>query len=377
MYSSWCVGCRRTALLLTPCQQQKVLRFSVSSTTAAARARHFRSSFFGEKLSPVWNAPSRVFTGSVQLVRGFRSTIAVTGSSCIKMTGTRKYQVVERGAQNSTDYRLFFKTTDGQAVSPLHDIPLYANDAKTTLNMVVEVPRWTNAKMEISLGEGLNPIKQDVKKGKLRFVANCFPHHGYIWNYGAFPQTWENPDHLDPNTGCKGDNDPIDVLEIGSRVAKRGDVIQVKILGTVALIDEGETDWKIISIDVNDPLAAQVNDIGDVEKVFPGLLKATVEWFKIYKIPDGKPENQFAFNGEAKDAAFATKVVEETHKFWQALISKEIEDTGISCLNTAVEGSPYLVAADAGLEVLAKSSNSGESQPLSDSNDKWHYITLK
>jgi inorganic pyrophosphatase len=19
-------------------------------------------------------------------------------------------------------------------------------------------------------------------------VRNCFPHHGYIWNYGAFPQ---------------------------------------------------------------------------------------------------------------------------------------------------------------------------------------------
>ena len=34
----------------------------------------------------------------------------------------------------------------------------------------------------------LNPIKQDIKKGKLRFVRNCFPHKGYLWNYGAFPQ---------------------------------------------------------------------------------------------------------------------------------------------------------------------------------------------
>jgi hypothetical protein len=48
--------------------------------------------------------------------------------------------------------------------------------------MVVEVPRWTNAKMEISKSEALNPILQDTKKGKLRFVRNCFPHHGYIWN---------------------------------------------------------------------------------------------------------------------------------------------------------------------------------------------------
>jgi inorganic pyrophosphatase len=85
-------------------------------------------------------------------------------------------------------------------------------------NMVVEVPRWTNAKMEIATKDPLNPIKQDVKKGALRFVANCFPHHGYIWNYGALPQTWENPGATDAATGCKGDNDPIDVCEIGGKV---------------------------------------------------------------------------------------------------------------------------------------------------------------
>ena len=42
--------------------------------------------------------------------------------------------------------------------------------------------------LQINLKEVLNPIKQDIKKGKLRYVANCFPHHGYIWNYGAIPQ---------------------------------------------------------------------------------------------------------------------------------------------------------------------------------------------
>jgi hypothetical protein len=41
---------------------------------------------------------------------------------------------------------------------------------------------------QISKEETLNPIKQDIKKGKLRFVRNCFPHKGYLWNYGAFPQ---------------------------------------------------------------------------------------------------------------------------------------------------------------------------------------------
>lgn len=70
----------------------------------------------------------------------------------------------------------------------MHDIPLYVDKNNKIMNMVVEIPRWTNAKMEIATKETLNPIKQDIKKGKLRFVANCFPHHGYIWNYGALPQ---------------------------------------------------------------------------------------------------------------------------------------------------------------------------------------------
>ena len=41
-------------------------------------------------------------------------------------------------------------------------------------------------------------------------------------------------------------------------------------LGTLALIDDGETDWKLLAIDVNDPLAKSLNDIGDVEKLMPG-----------------------------------------------------------------------------------------------------------
>ena len=68
------------------------------------------------------------------------------------------------------------------------------------------------------MGEELNPIKQDIKKEKLRFVANVFPHKGYIWNYGALPQTWEYPEHVDKSTNCGGDNDPIDVCEIGKNL---------------------------------------------------------------------------------------------------------------------------------------------------------------
>ena len=102
------------------------------------------------------------------------------------------YTARKVGAPHTLEHRIYIEK-DGVPLSPFHDIPLYANEQQTVLNMIVEIPRWTNAKMEISKEEPFNPIKQDVKKGRLRYVRNCFPHHGYIWNYGAFPQVRAPP----------------------------------------------------------------------------------------------------------------------------------------------------------------------------------------
>lgn len=108
------------------------------------------------------------------------------------------------------------------------------------------------------------------------------------------------------------------------QVGQRGDVIPVKILGVIALIDEGETDWKLIAIDVRDPDADKMQNIDDVRRVKPGLLESTHEWFKNYKIPTGKPANQFGFNGEFKDRQFAHRVIEETHNAWRKLIQSAV-----------------------------------------------------
>ncbi|XP_071495372.1 inorganic pyrophosphatase-like [Diadema antillarum] len=288
------------------------------------------------------------------------------------------YSVEARGAPNSLDYRLFFKNSDGSVISPFHDIPLYADAEKQIFNMVVEVPRWTNAKMEIDTKAVMNPIKQDVKKGKLRFVRNCFPYHGYIWNYGALPQTWEDPNHTDDSTGCKGDNDPIDVCEIGRKVAKRGEVLQVKILGTIALIDEGETDWKIFAIDVTDPLASEMNDIADIQRLMPGFIEASVNWFKIYKVPDGKPLNEFAFQGQAKNRDFALDVVNKTAEQWKKLVNGQADLGGLSCANVTVESSKYKIPANEAQAALQQSPAPKEPLPRDpevDNNN--HFVEAK
>jgi inorganic pyrophosphatase len=191
-------------------------------------------------------------------------------------------------------------------------------------------------------------------------------------------QTWEDPTHVHAETKARGDNDPLDVCEIGEQLGYVGQIKQVKVLGIMALLDEGETDWKVIVVDVNDPLAPKLNDIEDVERHLPGLIRATNEWFRIYKIrkysfihpfsfhchcsvssytcpyppsfctADGKPENAFAFSGEAKNKKYATEIIHECHEAWRRLITGEVPaKTGsydLSITNTTVHGSPGRVS---------------------------------
>lgn len=88
----------------------------------------------------------------------------------------------------------------------------------------------------------------------------------------------------------------------------------------------------------------------DVERHFPGLIRATNEWFRIYKIPDGKPENHFAFSGEAKNKKYALDVVSETHEAWKRLIRGEVPNSGdgysMDTTNTTIESTPGYVGAD-------------------------------
>jgi len=217
------------------------------------------------------------------------------------------------GEVDTESFRLKYSGDDGP-ISPWHDIPLKDGD---NYNMVVEIPKMTKAKMEVATKEENNPIAQDIKKGKLR------DYHGPIfWNYGCLPQTWEDPNEKHPELGYFGDDDPIDVVEIGSKALEMGLVTPVKTLGVLAMIDDGELDWKVLAVQVDDPLAKEYNDIDDV----PDSIKAGIrEWFRWYKTPDDKPINEFGFDEKFLDKAETKKVIEETHEAWKKLKSGETE----------------------------------------------------
>lgn len=240
----------------------------------------------------------------------FRPAVYSNKRSCAA-AALFSYTSEQSGESQTESFRLNFKGEDGAAISPWHDIPVSAGDG--TYNMVVEIPKYSKAKMEVATKEDKNPIAQDIKKGNLR------DYHGPIfWNYGCLPQTWEDPNETHPELKVNGDDDPIDVVEIGSKALSMGSVTPVKVLGVLAMIDDGELDWKVIAVSTEDPLANEYNDIDDVPDA---ILSGVREWFRWYKTPDDKPLNGFGFDEKYLGAAETKKVIEETHQAWKNLRS--------------------------------------------------------
>lgn len=200
-----------------------------------------------------------------------------------------------------------------KAVSPFHEVPLWSVVNKE-VNMVYEIPKGTNIKLEISKKEPWNPIMHDIKDAKIRVVGMPYPAH-----YGALPQTWEAPDYVDPYTKKRGDNDPVDVFDLADTEVTPGQVRPVRVLGVFGMIDNGETDWKVAAIDVNSN--PNINTLEDVEKHMPGKLNALFTFLRDYKKSDGKPENTFAFEGKVQNREFALGIINQTHEEWKKLVA--------------------------------------------------------
>jgi len=230
--------------------------------------------------------------------------------------------VTQEGSRDTEEWRMFFETTkfgadagDLKNMSPWHDIPLCyeAEDGTINFSYVNEIPKGERAKMECNLKEPWNPLKQDIKKGKLRY----FTYGDLPFNYGFLPQTWECPDTHSPLTGLGGDDDPIDVVELSEIPLEIGKVSNLKVLGILGMIDEGETDWKVIGIDRSNPQADHLNSISDVN---PATLAMIIDWFKMYKTTDGKPENSFYKDGEFLGMKETWDIIGECHFNWMNLM---------------------------------------------------------
>lgn len=101
-----------------------------------------------------------------------------------------------------------------------------------------------------------------------------------------------------------------------------GSIIPVKVLCCLALIDEGEVDWKVMAIRSTDPRSElNFRDIQDIELLFPKSMDGIREWLRWYKTPDGKPLNRFGFDEQWLSVHEAYKVIVEGHIQWKQLLS--------------------------------------------------------
>ena len=144
------------------------------------------------------------------------------------------------------------------------------------LTAVIEIPAGTNDKFEYNYE--LKKFTQEIKDGKPR-VVKFLP---YVGSYGFIPGTF-----MDPSIG--GDGDALDILIIGESI-KQGEIIEIKPIATLKLLDGGEEDHKVIGVPVNAKLnTTNINDYTSLSEPIKEIIKT---WFTNYKGP-----NKMQFQG--------------------------------------------------------------------------------
>ncbi|MBI34586.1 MAG: inorganic pyrophosphatase [Flavobacteriales bacterium] len=160
------------------------------------------------------------------------------------------------------------KCTETKNESDLLDYStLPFKNSEGTITAVVEIPAGTNHKYEYNYDS--KSFVCEIRNGKPR-VVNYLP---YIGNYGFIPGTF-----MDPSIG--GDGDALDVL-ILSEAMSQGSVVEIKPIGILKLMDDGEEDHKVIAVPAKDSLnTLGVNSFDELPDNVKEILKT---WFTSYK----------------------------------------------------------------------------------------------
>ncbi len=143
-----------------------------------------------------------------------------------------------------------------------HDIPL-GEDAPKEINVIIEIPRGSNNKYEIDKGTGL------IKLDRANYSAAAFPY-----DYGFAPQTfWD-------------DGDPLDVIVMTTFPLYPGILVSVRPVAVIDMVDDGDSDYKIIAVPTEDKRWDDVQDLNDING---HTIKEFQHFLETYKALKGKP----------------------------------------------------------------------------------------
>jgi hypothetical protein len=103
------------------------------------------------------------------------------------------------------------------------------------------------------------------------------------------------------------------MIDEGNFKKKRCELIfQVKLIGRL-LLSTSRTLLLIKSMVIQFKTKFSSSDASDIEKVLPGKLDEVFTFLRDYKIPDGKPANTFAFDGQLKDKVTRKNVLKNAN----------------------------------------------------------------
>jgi len=125
------------------------------------------------------------------------------------------------------------------------------------INVIIEIPKNSPNKYEIDKETGL------ISLDRANYSSAPYP-----FDYGFVPQTlWE-------------DNDPLDVVVLTTFPLHPGILVKSRPVAVMEMIDDGESDYKIIAVPVDDKRWDDTHDLADLNK---HMMKEFVHFFETYK----------------------------------------------------------------------------------------------
>ncbi len=159
------------------------------------------------------------------------------------------------------------ENTECNATHFLHDIVSFTSDS--LVNVVIEIPAGTSQKWEVNKVSGQIEWEQ-VTPDSFR-VIDYLP---YPANYGFVPQT------ILPEVSG-GDGDALDVFVLGPSIG-RGEIVQARIVGIIHVLDNNESDPKLLAVNTNVP-CLKINAFEMLASNYPGVIDILKLWLLHYK----------------------------------------------------------------------------------------------
>ncbi|KKR89103.1 MAG: Inorganic pyrophosphatase [Candidatus Wolfebacteria bacterium GW2011_GWA2_42_10] len=150
-------------------------------------------------------------------------------------------------------------------------------NAPEEFNVIVEIPKNSQNKYEF-----------DEESGMIKLDRVLFSPMHYPTDYGFIPET------------LSADGDHLDTLVFGSDPLFPGCAVKVRPIGILKMVDNGDEDYKILGVQVDNPRFDNIKDIEDIKATHEHSLKEIAHFFEAYKELEGKKVKIFGWEGSVK-----------------------------------------------------------------------------